>query len=517
MLISFFTKTQEILLAAAGMTFLASLYFQLRQKEFLSVGFLVITALLVYSFAALLDPFLNLWDERFHALVAKNMMHHPLMPTLYDDPIVNMAYDRWDRYAIWLHKQPLFLWQIALSYKLFGVSEFSMRIPDIILGSALVFAIYRSGKLLVNPRVGYLAGVLSISTLYFIELVAGRQEVDHNDFVLMVYGSLSLWALIEYHFTHKGIWIYLIGAFSGLAILCKWLVGLLVYLGWFIVNLYQKKYRISDYRAMIIALLITLAIVLPWQILTFTWYPTEARQAFALNAAHFWVAVDGQRGSFWYHFEKFDIIYGALASFLILPSFYLLYRSTKEKALVASFFWMVIAVYLFFSFAATKMASFTIVAALILFIAFGALLDSALQYLSQWISNTAIRSVLFGALVISVVALRFDIGLLKEKHSTANVENSYSQMLTLNKAVFLSLNLPKNAVLFNVKGRHYVEAMYYTGLPAYNFVPTLEQCKDLMTKGRRIAIIRPENSELPSYLQNDPAIIIIDRTIAGCE
>ena len=63
----------------------------------------------MFLFSSLLDPFLNLWDERFHALVAKNLMNHPLMPTLYDDPVVSMAYDRWDRATIWLHKQPLFL------------------------------------------------------------------------------------------------------------------------------------------------------------------------------------------------------------------------------------------------------------------------------------------------------------------------------------------------------------------------------------------------------------------------
>jgi len=152
---------------------------------------------------------------------------------------------------------------------------------------------------------------------------------------------------------------------------------------------------------------------------------------------------------------------------------------------------------------------------IIIFIAFAALLDSVWQYVSQWIGNTDIRSVLFGALVIAVVALRFDIGLLKEKHSTTDAENSYSQMLVHNKAVFQSLNLPDNAVLFNVKGRHYIEAMFYTGVPAYNFIPTFKQYQDLIAKGQRIAIIRPENSELPTYLLNDPAIIIINRTITG--
>ena len=29
------------------------------------------------------DLFLHSWDERYHALVAKNLLQHPLLPTLY--------------------------------------------------------------------------------------------------------------------------------------------------------------------------------------------------------------------------------------------------------------------------------------------------------------------------------------------------------------------------------------------------------------------------------------------------
>lgn len=175
---TYFDSLQITLLLVAGIAFLASLFFQVRKRENLAIALLVLTGILVFSFSALLDPFLNMWDERFHALVAKNLMNHPLLPTLYDYPIVNMAYDRWDRYHIWLHKQPLFLWQISLSFMIFGVSEFSLRIRDIILGAILIFITYRSGKLLINQRVGYLAGVLIISTFYILELISGRQELS---------------------------------------------------------------------------------------------------------------------------------------------------------------------------------------------------------------------------------------------------------------------------------------------------------------------------------------------------
>lgn len=499
----------------AAIAFLSSLYFHIKNKEYLSVGFLIVTALLVFSFAALLDPFLNLWDERFHALVGKNLMNHPLMPTLYDDPVVNMSYDRWDRYHIWLHKQPVFLWQIALSFKLFGVSELSLRLPDVVLSAILVFVGYRSGKVLVNSRVGYITGVLTISTIYLLELAAGRQEVDHNDFSFLVYVSLSLWSLIEYQHTKKWYWIYFIGAFSGLAILCKWMVGLLVYLGWFVLKLIYKKHKLMQYCDLMSALLITVLVALPWQILTLVWYPTEAIQAFTINASHLTFPVDGQRDTFFYHFDKFRVIYGSLAPFLIIPSFYVFYKVCRDKPLVISLLCMVVAVYLFFSVAATKMTSFTLVVSMIILIAFAALFDHCLTYLNRYIKKTGYGNIIFTVALIIIVCLRFDLGLLQERHTMVNADNGYPRMLMLNKAVFTSLTLPKNTVLFNVKGRHYIEAMFYTGLPAYNFIPTFEQCQKLKEKGRRIAIFKNETIELPAYLVNDPTVIILNKTIAG--
>jgi 4-amino-4-deoxy-L-arabinose transferase len=421
-----FSDTQVELILLAAIAFLSSLYFHIKEKENLSLGFLILTALLVFSFAALLDPFLNMWDERFHALVGKNMMRHPLMPTLYDDPVVKMAHDKWDTSQIWIHKQPLFLWQIALSFKLFGISEFSLRIPDVVLGTVLVYAGYRTGSLLVNNRVGYLTGILIISTNYLVELIEGRQGLDHNDFSFMVYVSLSLWSLVEYQCTKKRYWIFIIGVFSGFAILCKWLVGLLVYFGWFVIKLRQKMFWPVQYKDLLIALFITMLVALPWQIYTFICYPAEAIQAFNLNSLHFIIPVEGHEGTFWYHFEKFSSLYGMLAMFLVLPAFYVLYKNCVDKTPVISFFCMVAAVYLFFSFASTKMPSFTIVVSMIILLAFAALLEYLIQIITQNLRSKGIRSLIFALMVILIVLIRFDIGVFKERHTILNSSSGFT-------------------------------------------------------------------------------------------
>jgi 4-amino-4-deoxy-L-arabinose transferase-like glycosyltransferase len=512
---TYFSDNQLIFLLSGLTCFLVSLFFHLKEKEKLSIIFLILTALSIYCFAALLDPFLNIYDERFHALVAKNLLHHPLKPTLYDDPVVNMHYDKWDKYHIWLHKQPLFLWQIAASFRLFGVSEFTLRLPSVILGVVLVFIGYRSGKLLVNARTGFLTGILFITSSFILELIAGRQMVDHNDFSFLAYVSLSIWAFIEYHYSTNKKWIYLIGLFSGFAILCKWLPGVLVYSGWFVYMLNGRKLKFNHLKDMLISSLITLIIALPWQIYTFIYYPAEAKLAYEINVRHISESVEGHSGTFWYHFGQFDTLYGSITSFLILPAFFILYKKITDKKMYLPLMTMIVIVYLFFSLVKTKMPAFPLIVALLIFISLAAILDYLLSYISTLRIKQWIKKLIICLAILLLVFARFNTDRIQAVHTQWKKSNLYSRMLSYNKNIFRSLELPDNAVIFNLKGQHYIESMFYTGLPSYNFVPTNDQYLDLKRKGRIVAIFKPVNSELPDYLINDQTTIVIDEVLQG--
>jgi hypothetical protein len=356
-----------------------------------------------------------------------------------------------------------------------------------------------------------------LSTIYILELVAGRQELEHNDFSFLVYISLSIWSFIEYYYSGRKSWIILIGLFSGMAILCKWLVGLLVYFGWIVLRISQKKISLPENKDIFISLLITIFISLPWQILSFVWYPAEAAAAYKFNALHFTIPLDGHRGSLWYHFDMINIIYGAAASFLIIPAFLAFYKKSHDKKLIAALISMVIVVYVFFTIAATKMPSFTIIVAMPVFIAFASLFFYILHYINQFIKPVSLKRAIFSLSIIAIVLIRIDIEFLQEKHTLWKDNNHYTKMLTHNKEIFESLNLPSSTVLFNVKGRHYIEAMFYTDLPAYNFVPSFEQYQNIKSKDRAIAIFRRPNTEIPDYLTNDTTIIFINKEIKGYE
>lgn len=510
-----FTTDQTNCLIGSLISFLLSLFFYAQEKEKLSILFLIISALLLNSFAALLDPFLNIWDERFHALVAKNLISHPLKPTLYDNPVVKMAYDRWDRSYIWLHKQPLFLWQIALSFFLFGVSEFTLRIPDIIMGAILVFIGYRSGKLLVNQRVGYLTGILILTCNYCLELISGRQELEHNDVAFLFYISLSIWSFIEYEYSKKKYWIILIGVFSGFAILCKWLVGLLIYFGWFIHKILTDKFLIKKYNDIFIAFLVTLIIALPWQIYTFFSYPTDFAEALNLNSQHFLHSVEGHEASNGYYIEGIKTMYGIYYYYALIPAIIIFYSRIANKKMFYSLVAMVIITYLFFTIAVTKMPSFTLIVLMIIMILLANFVDQILEFFFMKLNLKPHISKIIFSMVAILLLFSIDLKSITSRHQITTNENDYASMMIHNKKIFKSLRLPKQTVLFNVKGRHYIEAMFYTSLPAYNFIPDIHQYNELKNKFYTIALFNSEGLVIPNYLKNDSTVIFMNEKILG--
>ena len=513
-MIELLSSNQLILIASALVFLLTSIVLNFYDKHNYAVFFLTASGLSIFSFAALLDPFLNMWDERFHALVAKNMMSNPFKPMLYNDPVINMVYAEWDKSIVWLHKQPLFLWQIALSFKLFGISEFTLRLPSILLFSTTVYTIYRSGLLLVNQQVGYLASVLFISSFYIMELVAGRQQLDVNDAAFLGYVSLSIWSFLEYQRSKDKKWLYIIGLFSGAAILCKWLVGLFVYLIWGIFKLLNKEWQFKQQLDITRSLAVTTAVALPWQIYSHLKYPEEAALEMAYNSSHFFKVVEGHAGDWFYHFEQMNNIYGSWALWLIIPALIALsaYSNIKKQSL--SLILSLLFLYIFFSIAATKMPSFTLVGAPIIFTALAAVIWYPIDSMCNRFNLQLVKKLSFLTLVLVLISTRMDLKAIQNTHFNSDRSNEYVDKLSANKLLFKSLNLPDNAVLLNVKGRHYIEAMFYTGIPAYNFIPERNELQRLAKSGKTLYIFKGEE-DLPYTEKELSSCIVLNKIVQG--
>src|SRR5262245_37137121 len=69
---------------------------------------------------------LTRWDEAFHAVVAHNVLKHPLEPTLIDVPYLPYDSKKWGENHVWLHKPIFPFWQVALSFAVLGVNTFAL-------------------------------------------------------------------------------------------------------------------------------------------------------------------------------------------------------------------------------------------------------------------------------------------------------------------------------------------------------------------------------------------------------
>ena len=269
-------SVSAVLIIGSFIFLLASLLFYQKQQK-LSVWFLFFCALLLGLGFATIDAYIHLWDEQYHALVAKNMMDTPLTPRLYSEAPLAYNYEIWVANHVWLHKPPLSLWQMALSIKLFGANYLAVRLPSVLMHAMLVFVIFRMGRILYTEKVGYIAAIVFVFLNFPLELAAGLHTSEHIDVTFMFYITLSLWSWLEYNETKRQKWLILMAVFSGAAILTKWLVGLLVYAGAGIIQVVFKKHRSSmtSWSSFFLALSITSLMVLPWHIYAYFSFPVE--------------------------------------------------------------------------------------------------------------------------------------------------------------------------------------------------------------------------------------------------
>ncbi|HMQ91048.1 MAG TPA: glycosyltransferase family 39 protein, partial [Flavilitoribacter sp.] len=230
----------------------------------LSLIFLTAAAFLIRLFAAS-DPWLHFWDERYHFLVAKNMMESPFKPMLYQSPLLDYDYRAWSQNHIWLHKPPMGLWLIAGSFKVFGVSEFAGRLPSVLLSSASVVLAYQAALHFLKDRWMALACAFfqSVNGLT-IELASGRNPTDHVDTIFYFFILAGIWSSTRFAISQKAVQAMLAGVFLGLAVLTKWLAGLIIVPVFFMLILEKTGWK-KAFGWSVLVLSTGVLIALPWQ------------------------------------------------------------------------------------------------------------------------------------------------------------------------------------------------------------------------------------------------------------
>lgn len=194
------------------------------------------------------------WDEAIYAQVSKEILQSGDWLTLH-----------WE-FQNWFEKPPLLMWTTAVFYRLFGVTEFWSRAASAFSGIGCVALVYLLGKHLYSARVGFLAGLILLTT--FLHVAFSR--VGMTDVMLTFFTYLAIYAFVRQQQQQregKQTWWYVVCAACAMAMLAKGAGGWVAPVTIFSALLFDKR-RFDTLRTphFWFGLLLGLAIVLPWHL-----------------------------------------------------------------------------------------------------------------------------------------------------------------------------------------------------------------------------------------------------------
>jgi 4-amino-4-deoxy-L-arabinose transferase-like glycosyltransferase len=234
-------------------------------RRFAPASALVLTALwLAIYFAGIFTPPLLDDVDTVHAEAAREMLLRHDWVTLYTNGL---------RY---LEKAPLMYWGLAASYEVFGISDWSTRLPLVLGVLALVLATYGLGSYAYGERAGFLSGmvlVTSIGPYIFTRFLIPDVLV-------------GLWLTISYYFFLRALeeetpsrlacWGFAVAC--ALNVLTKGLIGLVFPIG--AIGLYlllTGNLRLLTKLRIFSSLLIFFIVAAPWHVLAAIRNPPAGR------------------------------------------------------------------------------------------------------------------------------------------------------------------------------------------------------------------------------------------------
>ena len=272
--------------------------------------------------------YLHTWDERFHALVAKNLIQNPLKPVLISENLLQLDFKDWACNYIWLSKPPLALWNIALSINFFGNNEFGLRLPSVIISTISVYLTYKICILLYNKNLAVLAAYFHAFNGLFLDVATGRVSSDHTDTLFVLLTQISFYYLLRYFKEDKAINICYSSFWCGLSFLCKWIMSLFVpiiffiLLSFFTTNIKKILFNISIFT------IIFLIMVLPWLIFSYYSYPVEAEYMYRQIFKPVSTVIHQHDGAFYYYLNSIRINFHEL---IYIPLIFVIYYSIVRK------------------------------------------------------------------------------------------------------------------------------------------------------------------------------------------
>ena len=248
-------------------------------------------------------------DETRYVSMARDMFNSKDFLTLY----LNGEY--------FFEKPPLYFWLECLSFGLFGhVSEFTVRFPVALMGILSTFAVYFTGKKIVNQKFGLISALILTTTVEFA--ILARYAILDIVVTSLIGISVMFGILTQFiQEKNKKYFWWLFYLFSGFAVLAKGIPGFVVPFGvMFFVTLFNKTFK-QNFRLQYIlpGVILFLLIILPWHIAMFNMHDPLFFNEYIMkhHINRFFSSSEiARKQPFWFYFVT--ILWGAMPYMLSL-------------------------------------------------------------------------------------------------------------------------------------------------------------------------------------------------------
>lgn len=163
------------------------------------------------------------------------------------------------------NKPPLSYWVVAVSYHIFGISEWSERATMALAACGLIFAVFVMGRAIFNTQAGFWAAIVLATMPRF--LMHSRRIVVDVYLTLFMGLTLTFFVLSEARPQRRKLWLALMYVSVGLGLITKGpIAAALPAISFFLYLLVHR--HLGRIRAMMlpVGFLIVSAIVLPWYV-----------------------------------------------------------------------------------------------------------------------------------------------------------------------------------------------------------------------------------------------------------
>ena len=112
----------------------------------------VLIAFLVAGYFIGIDAYIQEVDPATYAEVSREMVESHDYVYLHDN------------YRKYLDKPPVTMWLIAACYNIFGINNYAVRIPSLVMAISAILSVYWLGTMLWNKQAGLLSALILASS-----------------------------------------------------------------------------------------------------------------------------------------------------------------------------------------------------------------------------------------------------------------------------------------------------------------------------------------------------------------